>query len=423
MIKTVKDVDLKGKRIIMRVDFNVPMKDGVVQDDTRIMAALPTIKYIIEQKPRSLVLMSHLGDPKKDVKKAQEKAEKAGKAWTDADSEKFINGKNRMKPVVEYFAQKLGSQVTFLPDALGQKAAIDSLPEGGVAMLENVRFHKEETSKDSAERDVMAKELASYGDIFVNDAFGTAHRDQASTASIAKFMPVPSVGGFLMEKEVKYIQPMVTNPEKPMIAIIGGAKVSSKIAVLESLLKNASALVIGGGMAYTFLKAQGHSVGKSLVEDDFIDTAKKLLSDAAAKGAKIILPVDHVGAEEFSPDAKPVAVDGTDIPENLMAMDVGPKTIELYKEVIGSAKSIVWNGPVGVFEFEAFAKGTETVAKLVAEATGRGAMTVVGGGDSVAAVNKFHLADKMSHVSTGGGASLEFLEGKTLPGIAVLATK
>ena len=423
MIKTVKDVDLKGKRVIMRVDFNVPMKDGAVQDDTRIMAALPTIKYIVEQKPRSLVLMSHLGDPKKDVKKAQEKAEKAGKTWTEADAEKFIEGKNRMKPVVEYFSQKLGMPVTFLPDALGQKSAIDALPEGAVAMLENVRFHKEETSKDSAERDTMAKELASYGDIFVNDAFGTAHRDQASTASIAKFMPVESVGGFLMEKEVKYIQPMVTNPEKPMIAIIGGAKVSSKIAVLESLLKNASALVIGGGMAYTFLKAQGHKVGKSLVEDDFIDTAKKLLADAEAKGAKIILPVDHVGAEEFSADAKPVAVDGTDIPDNLMAMDVGPKTIELYKEVIGSAKSIVWNGPVGVFEFDAFAKGTETVARLVAEATGRGAMTVVGGGDSVAAVNKFHLADKMSHVSTGGGASLEFLEGKTLPGIAILATK
>ena len=256
MIKTVKDVDLKGKRIIMRVDFNVPMKDGVVQDDTRIMAALPTIKYILEQNPRSLVLMSHLGDPKKDVKKAQEKAEKAGKTWTDADAEKFINGKNRMKPVVEYFASKLGKPVTFLPDALGQKAAIDALPEGAVAMLENVRFHKEETSKDAAERDVMAKELATYGDIFVNDAFGTAHRDQASTASIAKFMPVESVGGFLMEKEVKYIQPMVTNPEKPMTAIIGGAKVSSKIAVLESLMKNASTLIVGGGMAYTFLKAQ-----------------------------------------------------------------------------------------------------------------------------------------------------------------------
>ncbi|NLC93174.1 MAG: phosphoglycerate kinase [Treponema sp.] len=423
MIKTVKDVDLKGKRIIMRVDFNVPMKDGVVQDDTRIMAALPTIKYIIEQNPKSLVLMSHLGDPKKDVKKAQEKAEKAGKTWTDADSEKFINGKNRMKPVVDYFAEKLGKKVTFLSDALGQKATIDALPVGSVAMLENVRFHKEETSKDSAERDVMAKELATYGDIFVNDAFGTAHRDQASTASIAKFMPVESVGGFLMEKEVKYIEPMVKNPAKPMIAIIGGAKVSSKIAVLESLLKNASALVIGGGMAYTFLKAQGYKVGKSLVEDDFIDTAKKLLKEADSKGAKIILPVDHVGASEFSPDAKAVAIDGKDIPDDLMAMDVGPKTIEEYKNVISSAKSIVWNGPVGVFEFDAFAKGTETVAKLVAEATGRGAMTVVGGGDSVAAVNKFHLADKMSHVSTGGGASLEFLEGKTLPGIAILATK
>ena len=423
MIKTVKDVDLKGKRIIMRVDFNVPMKDGVVQDDTRIIAALPTIKYILEQNPRSLVLMSHLGDPKKDVKKAQEKAEKAGKTWTDADAEKFINGKNRMAPVVKYFAEKLGKDVTFLPDALGQKAAIDALPEGAVAMLENVRFHKEETSKDPAERDVMAKELASYGDIFVNDAFGTAHRDQASTASIAKFMGCESVGGFLMEKEVKYIQPMVENPPKPQVAIIGGAKVSSKIAVLESLLKNASALVIGGGMAYTFLKAQGHKVGISLVEDDFIDTAKKLLSDAEAKGVKIVLPVDHVAADKFDANATPVAVSGVDIPDNLMAMDVGPKTIELYKEVLSTAKSIVWNGPVGVFEFEAFAKGTQTVAQLVAEATGRGAMTVVGGGDSVAAVNKFNLADKMSHVSTGGGASLEFLEGKTLPGIAILATK
>ncbi|MBR1713675.1 MAG: phosphoglycerate kinase [Treponema sp.] len=422
MIKTVKDVDLAGKRIIMRVDFNVPMKDGVVQDDTRIVAALPTIKYILEQKPRSLVLMSHLGDPKKDVKKAQEKAEKAGKTWTEADSEKFINGKNRLEPVVKYFAEKLGTPVKFLPDALGQKAAIDALPEGAVAMLENTRFHKEETSKDAAERDVMAKELASYGDIFVNDAFGTAHRDQASTASIAKFVST-KVGGFLMEKEVKYIQPMVENPPKPQVAIIGGAKVSSKIAVLESLLKNASALVIGGGMAYTFLKAQGYKVGISLVEDDFIETAKKLLADAEKKGVKIVLPVDHVAADKFDANATPVAVDGKDIPDNLMAMDVGPKTIEAYKEVLSTAKSIVWNGPVGVFEFDAFAKGTETVARLVAEATGRGAMTVVGGGDSVAAVNKFNLADKMSHVSTGGGASLEFLEGKTLPGIACLETK
>jgi phosphoglycerate kinase len=423
MIKTVKDVDLKGKRIIMRVDFNVPMKDGVVQDDTRIMAALPTIKYILEQKPRSLVLMSHLGDPDKDVKKAQEKAEKAGKPFTEADKEKFINGKNRMKPVAEYLEKKLGGKVVFAPDALGQKAAIDALPEGGVMMLENVRFHKAETAKTAEEREPMAKELATYGDIFVNDAFGTAHRDQASTATIARFMKTQPVGGFLMEKEVKYLEPMLKDPPKPMVAIIGGAKVSSKIAVLESLLKNASALVIGGGMAYTFLKAQGHKVGKSLVEDDFIDTAKKLLADAKTKNVNVILPVDHVGAESFDANAKAVAVDNVEIPDNLMAMDVGPKTLELYKKAIGSAKSIIWNGPVGVFEFDAFAKGTEAVAKMVAEATGHGAMTVVGGGDSVAAVNKFGLADKMSHVSTGGGASLEFLEGKTLPGIAILATK
>ena len=422
MIKTVKDVDLTGKRIIMRVDFNVPMKDGVVQDDTRIMAALPTIKYIMEQKPRSLVLMSHLGDPNKDVKKAEEKALKAGKTWTVEDAERFIAGKNRMEPVVKYFASKLGSDVVFLPDALGQKVAIENLPEGGVAMLENVRFHKEETSKDALERDKMASELASYGDIFVNDSFGTAHRDQASTASIAKFMKTEPVGGFLMEKEVKYIEPMVTNPPKPMTAIIGGAKVSSKIAVLESLLKNASTLIIGGGMAYTFLKAQGHSIGKSLVEDDFIDTAKSLLAKADEKGVKILLPVDHVAAAEFA-DKDPVAIDVVDLPDNLMGMDVGPKTVELYKDAILASKSIVWNGPVGVFEFNNFAKGTESVARLVAEATGKGAMTVVGGGDSVAAVNKFNLADKMSHVSTGGGASLEFLEGKTLPGIAILATK
>lgn len=422
MIKTVKDIDLKGKRVIMRVDFNVPMKDGVVQDDTRIQAALPTIKYILEQSPRSLVLMSHLGDPKKDVKKAKEKAEKAGKSFTAADEEAFINGKNKMKPVSEYLAKVLGKEVAFAEGCFGQKAVVDSLPEGGVLMLENTRFNGEETSKDTEEQKKLAKELATYGDVYVNDAFGTAHRAHASTATIAQFMDV-KVGGFLMEKEVKYLEPMVTNPPKPMVAIIGGAKVSSKIAVLESLLKNASALIIGGGMAYTFLKAQGHSIGKSLVEDDFIDTAKSLLKAAEEKGARIILPVDHLGAAEFSPDAAAVAIDGADIPDNLMGMDVGPKTLAIYKEAILSAKSIVWNGPVGVFEFESFAKGTGEVAHLVAEATANGAVSVVGGGDSVAAVNKFNLASKMSHVSTGGGASLEFLEGKTLPGIAVLETK
>ena len=260
--------------------------------------------------------------------------------------------------------------------------------------------------------------MASYGEVFVNDAFGTAHRDHASTASIAKFVPV-SVAGFLMEKEVNYLEPIVTNPQKPLVAIIGGAKVSSKIAVLESLLKNSAALVIGGGMAYTFLKAQGFKIGKSLIEDDQIETANKILAAAKSAGVEIVLPIDHVGATSFDATAIPVPVDGVDLPDNLMGLDVGAKTIAKYKEVLSKAKTIVWNGPVGVFEFDAFAKGTEEVAKLVAEATGRGCITVVGGGDSVAAVNKFGLASKMSHVSTGGGASLELLEGKKLPGIEV----
>ena len=417
MIKTVKSVDLKGKRVIMRVDFNVPMKDGVVRDDTRITAAIPTINYILGEGVKTLTLMSHLGDPSKDAKKAKEKAEKDGKSFDEAA---YIRGKHRMAPVAAYLEQKLGRKVIFAGEdgCYGKKAFIDGQPEGSVIMLENTRFHKEETAKEAADRDKLAKELASYGDIFVNDAFGTAHRDHASTASIAKFVPV-SVAGFLMEKEVNYLEPIVTDPQKPLVAIIGGAKVSSKIAVLESLLKNAAALVIGGGMAYTFLKAQGRGVGKSLVEDDQIDTAKKILDAAKGAGAEIVLPVDQVGAETFDAAAKPVPVDGQDLPDNLMGLDVGPKTIARYKEVLARAKTIVWNGPVGVFEFDAFAKGTEEVAKLVAEATGRGSITVVGGGDSVAAVNKFGLASKMSHVSTGGGASLELLEGKKLPGIEV----
>ena len=423
MIKTVKSVDLKGKRVIMRVDFNVPMKDGVVQDDTRITAAIPTIQYILEQGVKTLTLMSHLGDPSKDAKKAREKAEKDGKTFDEAA---YIKGKHRMAPVAAYLAAKLGKPVIFAGEdspgnpggCYGKKAFIDSQPAGSVIMLENTRFHKEETSSDAASLDKLAKELASYGDIFVNDAFGTAHRDHASTASIAKFVPI-SVAGFLMEKEVNYLEPIVTNPQKPLVAIIGGAKVSSKIAVLESLLKNASALVIGGGMAYTFLKAQGHKVGKSLVEDDQLDTAKKILEAAQAAGAGIVLPVDHEGATSFDASAIPVPVDGLDLPDSLMGLDVGPKTIALYKDVLAKAKTIVWNGPVGVFEFDAFAKGTEEVAKLVAQATSSGCITVVGGGDSVAAVNKFGLADKMSHVSTGGGASLELLEGKKLPGIEV----
>ncbi|GMO49405.1 MAG: phosphoglycerate kinase [Termitinemataceae bacterium] len=417
MIKTVKNADFKGKRVIMRVDFNVPMKDGLVQDDTRITAAIPTIKYVLEQGAKSLTLMSHLGDPKKDTEKAREKAQKGGKPFDEAS---YILGKHRMKPVADYLAKKLGRPVVFAGEdsCFGKKAFIESQADGSIIMLENTRFNKEETSKDASERDKLAKELSTYGDIFVNDAFGTAHRDHASTASIAKFAK-ESVAGFLMEKEVNYLEPIVTSPKKPLVAIIGGAKVSSKIAVLESLLKNASALIIGGGMAYTFLKAQGHKTGKSLVEDDQIDTAKKILEAAKKSGSAIVLPLDHVAAESFDANAKPVYVDSIDLDDNLMGLDVGKKTVETYKKALEGAKTIVWNGPVGVFEFDAFAKGTEDLAHLVAEATGKGTITVVGGGDSVAAVNKFKLADKMSHVSTGGGASLELLEGKKLPGIEV----
>jgi len=417
VIKTVKSIDLKGKRIIMRVDFNVPMKDGVVQDDTRIAAAIPTIKYILAQGAQTVTLMSHLGDPAKDAEKARAKAEKDGKTF---DLNNYIRGKHRMEPVVAYLQKKLGkiAPVVFAGEdgCYNKKAFIDSQKPGTVIMLENTRFHKEETSKDAKDLDKLAKALAEYGDIFVNDAFGSAHRDHASTASIAKFVPV-SVAGFLMEKEVNYLEPIVTNPAKPLVAIIGGAKVSSKIAVLESLLKNASALVIGGGMAYTFLKAQGKKIGKSLVEDDQIDTAKKILEAAEKAGAEIVLPLDHIGAEKFDAAAKPVAVASANIPDKLMGMDVGPKTLAKYAQVLAKAKTIVWNGPVGVFEFDAFSKGTEEIAKLVAAATAKGVITVVGGGDSVAAVNKFKLASKMSHVSTGGGASLELLEGRLLPGI------
>lgn len=417
MIKTIKDIELAGKRIIMRVDFNVPMKDGVVQDDTRIVAAIPSINYILSKGAKSIVLMSHLGDPKKDSKKAKEKAEQAGKAW---DEVTYLSGKHRMRPVAEYLAKKLGHAVVFAGEdgCFGKLSFIQDQPAGSIIMLENTRFHKEETSEDPSLRDKLARELATYGEVFVNDAFGTAHRDHASTASIAKFMKV-AVGGFLMDKEVKYLEPMVTNPPKPMVAIIGGAKVSSKIAVLESLLRNASALVIGGGMAFTFLKAQGYSVGNSLVEDDQLLTAKRIIEAAQKAGVQIVLPLDHVCANKFDAAAVPKPVDDANVPDGYMGLDVGPKTVEKYKAILSEAKSIVWNGPVGVFEFEAFAKGTEQVARLVAEATKHGVITVVGGGDSVAAVNKFKLADKMSHVSTGGGASLELLEGKKLPGIEV----
>lgn len=418
MVKTVKDVELKGKRIVMRVDFNVPMKDGAVQDDARIVAAIPTIKYLLDQGVRSIVLMSHLGDPEKDAKKAEEKAKKQGEPF---DLSSYMEAKHKIKNVAARLSEKLGIPVQTAPSCIGQLKEVEALQEGGVLMLENTRFEKGEKSKDVAEREALAKELASYGEIFVNDAFGSAHREHASTSTIAKFTK-EAVAGLLMQKEIEHLEPIVKNPKKPFTAIIGGAKVSSKISVLQSLLQKASTLIIGGGMAYTFLKVQGHTIGDSILEEDYLNVAETLLKDAKEKGVKIILPVDHLVATKFSGDAEPIAIDGPDIPAGHVGLDVGHKTLEAYQAAISSSASIVWNGPVGVFEFEKFAKGTEELAKMVANATSKGTISIVGGGDSVAALNRFNLASKMTHVSTGGGASLEYLEGKTLPGIACLAT-
>lgn len=388
-LNTVKDADLKGKRVLIRVDFNVPLKDGVVTDDTRIVAALPTINYILSQGA-SLVVMSHFGRPK-------------GQKNPDFS----------MKPIAAKFSELLGKPVKLAPDVIGPEvlAEVDALKPGEVLLLENVRFYKEEEANDPA----FAKTLASYGDLYVNDAFGTAHRAHASTEGVARYLP--AYAGFLIEKEVKFMAPLLEHPEKPFVAIIGGSKVSSKISVLESLVRTCDTIVIGGGMAYTFDKVQGHEIGKSLVENDYLDVAAAFLKKAAEKGVQVILPVDHECATEFSENAAPVYVDGVDIPADLIGMDIGPKTVALIVKAIAGAKSVVWNGPMGVFEFDAFAKGTMAVAQAMAECKGT---TVVGGGDSVAAINKFHLADKISHVSTGGGASLEFLEGKELPGIKAL---
>jgi phosphoglycerate kinase len=389
-VKTVRDIDLANKRVLMRVDFNVPVKNGKITDDTRIREALPTIKYVLDQKGASLVLMSHLGRPK------------------SGPAPEFS-----LKITADRLAELLKKPVKMAPDCVGREieAMAKTLKPGEVLMLENVRFHKEEEANDPG----FAKQLAALGDVYVNDAFGTAHRAHASTEGLAHLLP--AAAGFLIEKEVKFFGNLLANPEKPFVAIIGGAKVSTKIAVLESLLPKVSTFIIGGGMAYTFLKAQGIEVGKSLVENDLLPTAKEFLATAKARGVTVILPVDHVVADEFKEDAKPEAVDGQAVPVGKIAMDVGPKTLALCKEKIALAKNVVWNGPLGVFEFKAFAKGTEAIAQMVACTP---ATTVVGGGDSVAAVNQFGLKDQIDHVSTGGGASLEFLEGKVLPGIKAL---
>ena len=387
--KTVKDIDLKGKRVIMRVDFNVPMDKGVVTDDKRIKAALPTIKYVLEQGA-SLLLMSHLGRPKGG-----------------------FEAEFSLKAAADVLAGLLGKPVAMAPDCVGpevEKMAA-ALKPGEVLMLENTRFHAGEEKNDLD----LAKQMARLGDVYVNDAFGSAHRAHSSTEGITHFLP--AVSGFLMEQELEYLGRAVSNPEHPYIAILGGAKISDKILVVETLLSKCDKLIIGGGMANTFLAATGINMQDSLVESASIETAKAILSRVAAK---LVLPVDAVIADKFDAEANSQVVDVKDIPAGWRMLDVGPKTLELYKQTLAGAKLIVWNGPVGVFEFPKFAAGTFGLAKLLAES---GAITVIGGGDSASAVKKAGVAKQMTHVSTGGGASLEFLEGKELPGVAALNDK
>lgn len=394
MKKTVKDIDVSGKRVLVRCDFNVPMKDGVITDDIRITSALPTIKYLIENDAK-VILMSHMGRPKGEPKP-----------------------EFSLKPVADRLAQLLGMDVVFaasdvvVDDSVRAKA--DELKPGQVMLLENVRYRKEETKNEEP----FTGELASLGDIFVNDAFGTAHRAHCSTAGLAKYMP--SVSGFLIEKEVKFLGDALEDPQRPFLAIMGGAKVGDKIPVIENLLKKVDSLIIGGGMSYTFFKAMGYEIGKSILDEESIDLAEELMKKAEDAGVKLLLPVDTVCAKEFDNDSESGVFDRDSIPADMMGMDIGPKTVEHYKTAIAEAKTVVWNGPAGVFEMPNFAAGTKAIAEALASS---GAVTIIGGGDSAAAVEQFGLADKMTHISTGGGASLEFLEGKDLPGISCLEEK
>jgi phosphoglycerate kinase len=394
---TINDLDLHGKRVFIRADFNVPLKDGVVTDDTRIRETLPTLRLAI-QKGGRLVLASHLGRPKGGP-----------------------DPKYSLAPVAKKLSELLERPVVFAEDCVGPdaEAKSKSLTDGGVLLLENVRFHPEEEKNDEA----FSKQLAKLCDgLFVCDAFGSAHRAHASVVGITRFVK-QSAAGLLMEKELAYIGKAITNPARPFVAIIGGAKVSDKIEVVENLMKIADVMLIGGGMAYTFEKAQGLEIGKSLVENDKIDLAKRLMAEAKEKNFKLLLPVDHVVAPEFKADARPTTCDVTATPADQMGLDIGPKTIAAYVAEIAKARTIVWNGPMGVFEMPAFAKGTLEIAKAVAAATNAGATSIVGGGDSVAAVHQSGVSSKISHISTGGGASLEFLGGAKLPGVEALTDK
>lgn len=395
MKKTVKDIDLKGKKVLMRADFNVPLnEDGVITDDTRIQAALPTIKYILDQGA-SLILMSHLGRPKNEP-----------------------DPKFSLLPVAKRLSEVLSTEVVFNDDGevVGQvtKDAAAALKPGQILLLQNTRFRPEEKKNEPS----FAKELASLGDVFVEDAFGSSHRAHASTAGVADYLP--AVSGFLIQKELDFIGGALEDPKRPFVAILGGSKVSDKIGVINNLLEKVDSLIVGGGMAFTFLKAQGYEIGTSLLEEDKIDLAKELLAKAEAKGVKLLLPIDVVVAPEFKADAPATNVKVDAIPADQMGLDIGVETQKLFADTIKGAKTVIWNGPMGVFEFPEFAKGTVAVAKAMAESD---AVTIIGGGDSAAAVKQLGFEDGMSHISTGGGASLEFMEGKVLPGIDVLENK
>lgn len=393
--KNVKDVDLKGKKVLVRADFNVPMKDGAITNDNRIVQALPTIKYIIEQGGK-VILFSHLG-----------------KVKTEEDKKELS-----LKPVAERLSELLNKEVTFVPETRGEKLenAIDTLAEGDVLVFENTRFEDVDGKKESKNDSELGKYWASLGDVFINDAFGTAHREHASNVGIAS--NIETASGFLMDKEIKFIGGVVSEPERPLVAILGGAKVSDKIGVIENLLTIADKVIIGGGMAYTFFKAQGKEIGLSLLEEDKVDFAKELLERA---GDKIILPIDCKVAKEFSNDAEITVVSADEIPADQESMDIGPKSVELFSEALEGANTVVWNGPMGVFELSNFAKGTIGVCKAIASL--ENATTIIGGGDSAAAAMDLGFADDFSHISTGGGASLEYLEGKELPGIVAISEK
>ena len=384
--------DLSGKRALVRVDFNVPVEGGNITDDTRIRAALPTIQDLI-QKGAKVILVSHFGRPK------------------------GVDEKLRLTPVAKRLSELLGQEVVKSDDSIGDEVAtkVAALQNGQVLLLENVRFYKEEEANDSE----FAKKLAANADLYVNDAFGTAHRAHASTEGVTHYLS-PSVGGYLIEKELQYLQSAIENPQRPLAAIIGGSKVSSKIGVIETLLDKCDKLLLGGGMIFTFYKARGLNVGKSLVEDDKLELAKSLEAKAKERGVTLLLPTDVVVADKFDKDANSQIVSIENIPEGWMGLDIGPDSVKMFQEALADCKSVIWNGPMGVFEFDKFAVGTEAIAHTLAEISKKGATTIIGGGDSVAAVEKVGLADQMSHISTGGGASLELLEGKVLPGIAAL---